>query len=219
MATPSIIPAINAQTQEEVEGYIRTASEFTHFFHLDIVDGKFVPHTTWGTPKELRALLDKNHWKDFEFEIHLMVENPESQILAWSGAGAKRVIVHAEAVENRESVLDQSARKTPTIMVAINPESPTSLLEPYLNTVEFFQILAVTPGKAGQKFNPTVINKISELREKALRVTIEVDGGINPKTARMCRYAGANIFVAASHIFKNSNPKKAFDELVQSIDV
>jgi len=217
MALSSIIPAINAQTKDEAENYIRIASGFTNFLHLDVADGKFTTHTTWGNPKEFRALIEKNGWKDIGFEIHLMVENPEAHVVPWSGMGAKRIIVHAEAVGNRESIIDQSSRKIPTIMVAIGPESPISLLLPYVSTVEAFQILAVVPGKAGQAFDAQAFDKIRELREKAPRAIIEVDGGVNPKTARMCRFQGANLFVSASHIFHHTNPASAFKELEEAV--
>ena len=151
------------------------------------------------------------------FEVHLMIEDPEKAVEHWFKAGAERVIVHLEAMRDPHFVLETAKKSAGEVMLAINPSTPVDALVPYLNPpaggFSGFQILAVSPGPSGQEFNENVLEKIKFLRERAPNAIIEVDGGINPETAKLAKEAGANILVSTSYIMDSPDPKGAYEEL------
>jgi len=217
----TIIPAINASDFEEVEEQFAKALLILPqggWIHIDIADGEFTPHHTWNKPEQLKKLVDEaQELAPFNFEIHLMVQNPEKAVESWLHYGGNRIIIHAEAMTDDDYILGRADRHAADIMLAINPASPAEKLLAYKNQFHFFQILAVSPGSAGQKFKPEVLEKIRVLREKVPHAKIEVDGGINPETAKLCKEAGANLFVSASYIFGSNNPRQAYEELAKVI--
>lgn len=216
-----IIPAINAPNFQTVKDLIFKAREFlppTGWIHIDVVDGIFSPASVWGNPAELKKLIVENTWlRKMNIEIHLMVMHPENVIAQWLAAGANRIIVHKEAVVDPDAVAQQCKDFGAQAMLAIKPETPVEELKPFLKRFTQFQVLAVTPGWAGQKFQAAVINKIQYIREQAPDAIIEVDGGINVETARMCKAAGADLAVAASYIFGGDNPNHAYEELQAAV--
>lgn len=224
-----IIPAINCGNFECVKEKLKKSAEFSDWAQIDIADGKFTVHKTWNNPSELNFKLN--------LEIHLMVENPQDAIDNWlkafrqnSGqAGAKRIIVHFEtikdsAAKNPENdlsdilnfILEKTGAENIEIGLAIAPKISVEEIIPYLNKINFIQVLTVDPGLAGQKFQPQILDKIKFLKSlggKHQDIVVEVDGGINPETAKLCQEAGADIAVAASYIWDSENPKAAFEEL------
>lgn len=212
-----IIPAINAPDFETAKNLILKAKEFlppNGSLHIDVVDGKFSPASVWDNPEELKNLIAEEPWlRKIKIEIHLMVMHPEQVIESWLAAGASRVIVHKEAVIDANLILETCKQFGAEVMIAIKPETPAEDLKPFFKKFKAFQVLAVTPGWAGQKFKPEIVNKIKFLREEAPNATIEVDGGLNPQTVKICKNAGADLFVSASYIFNSDNPKKAFEDL------
>lgn len=223
-----VIPAINCTAYDSAEEQIKKAREIIvaahgdseeKWVHIDLVDGKFAPNITWGSPGELKKLIKENEeLKGVNFEIHLMVENPEDDIEEWFEAGAKRIIVHVEAIKDVQGVLDIS-KKYPDreITVAIVYSTLTKNIQPYLDVFNSFQVLAVSPGLAGQKFNMEALDKVKFLRGKLPNAKIEVDGGVNIETAKLAKEVGADIFVSASHIFKNVNPQEAYNNLYGTV--
>jgi len=204
-----VIPAINADNREVAEKQIKIAARFSDWVHLDVVDGVFSPHVTWGSPEDLKSLSVK-----LNFEVHLMVANPEGVIDAWLRTGLiKRVIVHLEAMTDSVYILEKCRKYGVDAMLAINPNTEVERLLAHKDDFRFLQILAVTPGWAGQKFNESAIRKIKFIRQNATNAIIEVDGGINPDTAKLSKEAGANIVVSASYIFGSKDPQRAFNEL------
>ena len=216
---PHVIPAINAPDFETVEAQVALAHQFLPpggWVHIDVTDGEFSPHLTWNNPAELTRLKANADFSHLNFEIHLMVHDPELVAGHWIKAGASRLIVHAEAIHETDIFLDECERANVEAMIAENPETPAQKFSPYFGKFKYFQILAVKPGRAGQKFQPEVLEKIKFLRTNAPDAIIEVDGGITPETARVCKEAGAHIFVAASYIFKAKEPKIAYQDLLKS---
>lgn len=210
-----IIPAINCPDFECVKEKLKKAAEFLpsgDWVQLDIADGKFTAHQAWNDPEDLIKLKTKNHKLKTNLEVHLMVEQPEEVIGDWVKAGAKRIIIHLEAIKDLEPITKNL--KTYELGLAIAPETTVEGLIPYLKEVKFVQILAVNPGKAGQKFDERVPKKIKFLKENRPDVIIEVDGGINPETAKLCKEAGADILVAGSYIWDSPNPRVAYERLV-----
>lgn len=216
-----VIPAINSDDFDIVESRIVSANKFlSHggWVHIDVVDGEFAPNTTWDNPHDLGKLIHSHpEFSLINFEIHLMVSGPEEVAEAWLKAGAKRIIAHVEVIHDHHFLLEKCDEYEAEFMMAISPETPVERLSPYLSSNKYFQILAVKPGLAGQEFKPEVINKIRTLREKAPNAKIEVDGGINPETLKLCKSAGADLFVSASYIFGSREPAKAYKELVDAV--
>jgi ribulose-phosphate 3-epimerase len=145
-----------------------------------------------------------------------MVNHPEKVIEDWLKAGAKRIIVHAEAMIDESFVLAKCKEYGAEVMLAANPETPAERLLKHKDDFKYFQLLGVKPGWAGQNFRPEVINKLKLLRKQAPDAIIEVDGGINPETARLVKEAGADIAVSASYIFGSNDSKSKFEELLRA---
>ncbi len=208
-----VIPVINCPDLHCVHEKVARAKTFLRageFLHLDVTDGAFTFHKTWGDPTEWA-----NMRTPFAPEVHLMVEHPERYIEPWLAAGAKRFIIHIETVEEGllKEIAAKCARRGAEVMVSSRPETSTKKLEPYLAHFKMFQVLAVHPGPAAQKFLPLTLEKIKFLRRRVPGAIIEVDGGITPATARRAKVAGADIVVSASHIFGSEDPGAAYEEL------
>lgn len=210
-----VLPVINCQNFSCVKEDVEAAKQFLppgNFLHCDIADGSFTFHKTWNNPTQwanLRA--------PYPLEVHLMVEHPEREVERWIAAGAQRFIVHFETVtdETLAEIFAMCDRRGVGVMLSSNPETPLSRLAPYLHYFLMVQVLGVHPGLSGQPFLPLMLEKIKHLRREWPHGIIEVDGGMNPKTARMVKDAGANLVVAASYIFGNDDPKTAYESLAK----
>lgn len=220
-----IILSINCPDFKCVKEKLEQAARLCDWVQLDIADGKFTKHQTWNNPVELQRFKIENPRLKFNIEMHLMIETPESHILNWVEAGAKRIIVHIEAVHEeslKEGKSDSSILRylleNPHYRwiefgLALNPDTPIKSITPHLRNFKFVQILAVPPGKAGQEFDKHVLDKVRFLNKNHPDVKIEVDGGINPETAKLCKEAGADILAAASYVFDSADPQRAYKEL------
>ncbi len=226
-----IIPAINCVDFNCVKEKLRKVKEIgADWAQIDIADGKFTLHKTWNNPKELSAV--KGQLSDVNLEIHLMVENPQDVVDDWIKTGAKRIIIHHEAIvssakthpdNNEIDILNFILEKCEVgnvnveLGLAINPETSAEELTPHLDKIRFIQILAVNPGLAGQQFKAETLDKIKFIKELNDAyfdsIIVEVDGGINLEMAKLCKKAGADILAAASYIWNSENPKKSFEEL------
>lgn len=206
------IPAINCATKECVEEKLHAIKEMgAAWAHVDITDGAFSKTATWhnaDTYKDAGVLL----------EVHLMVTNPERVVDEWLAVHAKRIIVHVESFVGRDaSVLREISAKckhaAAELMLSENPDTAVEELFGFMESVDSFQLLAVTPGPSGQAFDERIIKKIEMLNEKMPNVIIEIDGGVNKEVAVRARNAGADIIVAASHIWGSDDPRETFHEL------
>ena len=203
-----IIPSINALTFEEVQKKIALVEPYVSWCHLDVTDGVFSKHPTWHNSTDL-SLLDTK----LSIEVHLMVQEPEKIINQWLIKPVKRVIVHFEASRDIDFIIEQCREAGIECGVAIRPDTPWDVLVPWTKKVSFIQVLAVNPGPSGQQMSEEIIEKVAHLRESCVSCMIEVDGGINPKTARQAREAGGTILVSAGYIFSHSNIGMAIKEL------
>jgi len=207
-----VIPAINCHRgdSECVRKKILIGQEFAEWVHLDVADGIFTPNKTWSDPQAWRSFGVK-----LKLEAHLMLDEPEEVFEDWLEAGAKRLIVHMETVNAAlaKAMADVAKRHGAEVMISSNPETPSEKYEPFFQVTKLFQVLAVHPGFAGQKFLPPALDKIKFLRARMPDAAIEVDGGVSPETGRRARAAGADILISADHIFGNGDPRRAYEEL------
>lgn len=224
-----IIPAINEADFSKVKEKLLKAAGFSDWAQIDIADGKFTPHKIWNNPDGLKKSQVPSPKFQVNIELHLMVENPQDAIDGWLKTGAKRIIVHFEAIKNSAAgnpdndesdiinfILAKCETAGAELGLAINPDTPAEELLPYLDKIKFIQILAVNPGLAGQGFQKSVLDKIKFLKEldgEYINIIVEVDGGINLETAKLCKQAGADILASASYIWNSENQKAAFEEL------
>ncbi|PIR89033.1 MAG: hypothetical protein COU07_02995 [Candidatus Harrisonbacteria bacterium CG10_big_fil_rev_8_21_14_0_10_40_38] len=208
-----IIPALNAENLEDILNLLDKSRDFLKtgdWVHLDVADGIYTGNKTWGDPDEFELKITENF--KYKYEIHLMVENPDEEIKRWIKNGVGRIIVHAEKIKDISSLISLCGSNDIELSVSIGPEVDIGVIDSYIDSLSNIQILAVTPGLAGQKFTESSVDKISKLREKT-NATIEIDGGMTEDTIEVCFDAGADVFVSASYIFKNNNPKAAFEKL------
>lgn len=206
-----IIPAILAQTKEEFVGKVTEIFSDVDMVQIDVMDGKFVSNSTWGTPDEILEL----HLPVL-FEAHLMVENPENVVDEWVRIGAHRVIFHIEATKNPGLVIEKIRGMGREIGIAINPETPIAALSEWLNLIDYVLVMGVTPGASGQKFQPKALQKIKELKKIRPGLKVGVDGGVNFETAKDIAAAGVDVLNAASAIFDYPEPVEAI-EILQKI--
>jgi len=219
-----IIPSVNCADKECFLSRARAASQFSDWVHIDVSDGKFTQHRSFGFPSDVQSLVENEptallQLKKTKMEAHLMVKTPVEYLLAWAGAGIDRVVIHLESVNTLDEVASICRERDIVMMLAINPETTIDDIEPLLGQygVSFVQILAVPPGRSGQAFVPEVLLKVKTLKENHPEVIVEVDGGINPSTARLARDAGADIAVSASYIFESESPRRAYEDLSRTL--
>lgn len=210
---PSLLSADFSDLTREVK---RVESGGCDLIHFDIMDGHFVPNITMG-PLVVSALRDKT---DLPFDVHLMIENPGKYVDSFIKAGANIITVHAETCGGFTYVVDYIKKQGARAGLAINPGTPLTEIEFYLDRVDFYLLMTVNPGFAGQEFMPDVLPKISALRQlclnRGLEVDIEVDGGISQETAPRVVKEGANILVAGSAIFNSPDPSAEVAKIRQA---
>ena len=205
---PEIIPAINAESFEEVKKKIKLVEPYVKWVHLDVADGTFTPNSIWHDPRDLLALETP-----LFLEVHLMVVDMDIRWRDWVLPKVSRVIFHAEAAHDPELVVGKIHEAGKEVGVAINPATEWQRVEPYCASADLVQTLAVPPGIAGQKFDAGILDKIRALRARLEECIIEVDGGINLETGKQCVEAGANILASASFIFSSKDIRKSIEGL------
>lgn len=203
-----VIPAINAETWDEVVKKIRLVESDAEWVHIDVADGTFTPNVLWHNPLDLVGFKTNAN-----VEIHLMEDRPEERVEAWLIKPVGRVIVHYEVTHDFNFIKQECEKSSVEIGLSVAPHTSWSLLKPYVDQVDMLQILAVNPGPAGQAFQPDCLSKIKQLRRFSPTCKIEVDGGVTPEVARQCADAGATAIVAANYIFNHPSPKMAIREL------
>ncbi|MDY4696408.1 MAG: ribulose-phosphate 3-epimerase [Selenomonas montiformis] len=195
---PSILSADFAHLADEIRKVTDAGAEYVH---IDVMDGTFVPNITLGSPvvQSLRKV------SDAEFDVHLMVEHPETQIESFAKAGANIITFHAEAAKHHHRIVQQIKAAGCKAGIALNPGTSLAMVEELLADVDMVLIMTVNPGFGGQKFISSQLEKIHMLyhtiQDMDFDCDIEVDGGINAETSKLVRQAGANILVAGSAVY------------------
>ncbi len=187
-------------------------------WHLDIMDGHFVPNLTFG-PLVVEAV---KNLTGIPLDVHLMIENPGSYIERYAEAGASMISVHYEAVTHLQRVLRQIKDLGVKAGVALNPHTPVRVLENVLDDMDFVLIMSVNPGFSGQQFIPQTYKKLHQLREMLIRsqaghIKVEIDGGVSPGNIVQLSEAGVDIFVSGSGIFNTPDPVATLREMYRRL--
>ncbi|HEU0072379.1 MAG TPA: ribulose-phosphate 3-epimerase [Dehalococcoidia bacterium] len=200
---PSILTADFGRIAEQVQEAVAGGADY---LHLDVMDGHFVPVITFGPA--LVAAIRKA--VDVPLDIHLMVENPETQIEAFRDAGGDILNVHVEACTHLHRVLGEIKRLGAKAGVSLNPATPLEAIDEVLPDVDQVMVMAVNPGWGGQSFIEASLAKVTRLKaeidRRKLHAEIEVDGGINLTTGPSCAAAGASVLVAGSFVYNDKAP-------------
>ena len=198
---PSLLAADFSKLKEEITEVEKLGAEY---LHLDVMDGNFVPNISFGAP----VISSIRKHSNLVFDVHLMVENPDRFIKDIADAGADVITVHAEATKHLNRTIQLIKSYGKKVGVALNPSTPLDFIKYDLKDIDMVLIMTVNPGFGGQAFIEGMLQKIKDLRSIDPNIDIQVDGGINDKTSKLVKEAGANILVAGSYLFKGDYKQK-----------
>ncbi len=209
-----IIPAIIPQTFEDLLEVANTVSGFADEIQVDIVDGTFVPFTSWPYRGSGSVMMLKRITEKLQVEVDLMIMEPERALPLYVAAGVRKVVVHLESVTDIESVLSYRREGSFLLGFSLNNDSDLERLTPYLDEVDYVQLMGIRHiGSQGQPFDEVVLERISFIKKHYPALEISIDGSVNKTTLERLVAAGADRLVTGSAIFGSQDPQSAYQEL------
>ena len=210
LIAPSILAADFANLQHDIELVNKSEADW---FHIDIMDGVFVPNISFGMPV-LKAI--SKHAKK-TIDVHLMIVDPDRYIKTFAELGSNILTVHYEACTHLHRTLQAIKAEGMKAGVALNPHTNINVLEDTINDIDLVCMMSVNPGFGGQSFIENTYNKVTQLKElinrKQAKTLIEIDGGVTNKNAEQLVAVGADVLVAGSYVFKSNNPLNTIKDL------
>lgn len=212
---PSILSADFANLKDQI---LLVEQGGADWIHVDVMDGHFVPNLTFGY-NVVEAIRPHT---SLPLDCHLMIENPENFIEDFARAGADYISIHVESTNHIHGALQMIRKNGVKAGVVINPGTSVDQIKPILHLVDLILVMTVNPGFGGQSFLSEAVTKIEELnqlkQESDYDYVIQVDGGIVPETAKICKEAGAEVFVAGSYIYGAAEPKEQITNLKHAVN-
>lgn len=212
--SPSILSADFANLERDIRIVEEGGADY---IHVDVMDGHFVPNITLG-PNIVSAIRPVTK---LPLDCHLMIENPEKYIEDFAKAGADIITVHVESTPHIHRAIQMIKNAGVRAGVVLNPGTPVAAVEYVLSECDMVLVMTVNPGFGGQSFIPETLKKIEKLKQlkeaNHYHYEIEVDGGIVPETAKQCKQAGADVFVAGSYVYNAEDPQKQIQHLKEAL--
>ncbi|MEX0916740.1 MAG: hypothetical protein WDZ44_01400 [Candidatus Spechtbacterales bacterium] len=206
-----IIPAILTDNFEDAYTKAGVVVGIVRWIHLDVSDGVFAPRVTWGEPERIREL------GNIRVVAHLMVKSPEEILPLWLDSGVARIFIHYEATQEHERCISMIKGAGIEVGIALLQGTSVDVIAPFSSMIDAVLVFSGSLGSYGGVFQgEETLSKISTLRRHYPDLTIEVDGGMNLKSARMVVEAGADVIVSGGFIFRNKNPQQAIEELEEA---
>lgn len=210
-----VAPSILAANFNELYNEVKSV-ESADYLHIDVMDGHFVPNISLGACvyKNLKGKVD------LVFDVHLMISDPKKYAMDFIKAGADLLTFHFEALKTKDEInelIDLIHKNNTKVGISIKPGTDVKVLDDYLEIVDLILVMSVEPGFGGQSFMPIALDKIKYLREQKdlhnYKYEIEVDGGINKETSKLCVEAGCEVLVAGTYIYNNESREKLIKEM------
>ena len=215
LIAPSMLASDFGKLEDEISMVNNSKADW---FHIDIMDGVFVPNISFGTP--IMKVLKKSAKKPLD--VHLMIVNPDKYLEKFAELGSSVLTVHAEACTHLHRTVQKIKSLKMKAGVAINPHTPVSFLESIINDIDLVCLMSVNPGFGGQSFIENTYQKVEDLKslidKKNSKAFIEIDGGVTSKNAKKLVDKGADVLVAGSFVFKSDNPTETISTLSNLIN-
>ena len=215
LIAPSMLASNFGKLEDEISMVNNSKADW---FHIDVMDGVFVPNISFGTP--IMKVLKKSAKKPLD--VHLMIVNPDKYLEKFAELGSSVLTVHAEACTHLHRTVQKIKSLKMKAGVAINPHTPVSFLESIINNIDLVCLMSVNPGFGGQSFIENTFQKVEDLKslidKKNSKVIIEIDGGVTSENAKKLVDKGADVLVAGSFVFKSDNPTETISTLSNLIN-